>query len=672
MPRYLVTSALPYANGPTHLGQIAGAYLPADIYVRFLRMCEEDVIFICGTDEHGVPITLKAEQMGITPREVVDRFHEEIRSDFDRLGIFFDNFSRTEKPEHYSFTQGVFLDLLEKGHITEKPMKQFYCEKCKRYLPDRYVNGACPECGSVNARGDQCDDCGTWLGALDLVNPVCAICGSTPVPRETIQWFLRLDQFQDWLEAWLGNHGDWKNNVLNYCRGWLKKGLRERAITRDLDWGVPVPLEDVKGKVLYVWFEALLGYISSTMEYFAERGNPDGWKDYWQNPDCRLVQFIGKDNIVFHAVIEPSVLHGLGDFVLPWNIPANEYLNIKGKKFSTSRGTALWTKDYLDHLPPDPLRYALAINAPENRDADFTWDEFRSKNNELADVFGNFINRTIKFAHLYFDGKVPEPAKAGSVEEKLMASAVRTRDETEELLRNFQLKAACSRIMDLAREGNRYFDQAQPWKTAKSDPQACATSIYYSLQIADSLRILLAPFIPFTSEKTGEMLRNTPLLWKEAGRENLPAGHQLGTPEILLSKLKKGFEKVMVKEENDDGIDDSNSPEVSIKESITYDEFMKLDMRVGLIKEVHDIEGADKLYRLIADMGDHTRQLVAGMKQYYSKEELLNRKVIVLVNLQPVSIRGVKSNGMVLASDGGGKVFLLEPGSDSMPGDSIR
>lgn len=673
MSRYLVTSALPYANGPSHLGHLAGAYLPADIYVRFLRMRGEDVIYMCGTDEHGVPITIKAEQLGVTPREVVDRYHQVISHDFERLGISFDNFSRTEKPEHYEFAQQVFLELLEKGFIVEKSMKQFHCHSCDRFLPDRYVGGTCPQCGSEGARGDQCDACGSWLDALDLVEPVCSICGSTPVPMETRHWFLSLDAFQEWLEGWLAGHSEWKSNVLNYCRGWMDEGLRERAITRDLDWGIPVPVPGAEGKVLYVWFEALLGYVSSTREYFENIGDPDGWKKYWLDPETRLVQFIGKDNIVFHAVIQPAVLHGLGGYVLPWNIPANEYLNIKGEKFSTSRGTAIWLKDYLAHFPPDPMRYALSINAPENRDTDFSWDEFRVRNNELADVFGNFINRTMKFAHRVFEGRVPEPGKAGEEEVRLLTSAVQTRDEVEELIRGFNLKTACLKVMELAREGNRYFDRSQPWKTAKTDMEACATTIYYSLQFADALRLLFMPFIPFTCQTTGEMLGRDSTVWSEAGQENLAPGHPLGRPVILLEKLEEGFESVMTddKQEDDSPLRGTDLPE--IKDTVPFEDFMKLDMRVGTILEVHDIEGADKLYRLIVNMGDHTRQLVAGMKPYYRPDQLTGLSVVVVVNLQPVKIRGVESNGMVLASDDGkGRVRLLEPAEDAVPGDGIH
>jgi len=670
MSRYLVTSALPYANGPSHLGHLAGAYLPADIYVRFLRMQSEDVIFICGTDEHGVPITITAEKMGLTPREIVDHYHSVIAEDFRRMGISFDNFSRTETPEHYRFAQDVFLKLLDRGFIVEKPMEQFYCGECERYLPDRYVGGTCPECSEEGARGDQCESCGTWLDALDLVNPVCTICGATPVPRETRHWFLCLDRFQDWLKGWLGEHSDWRPNVLNYCNGWLKEGLRERAITRDLSWGVPVPVEGAEGKVLYVWFEALLGYVSSTKEYFARKGEPERWKDYWKDPETRLIHFIGKDNIVFHAVIEPSILHGLGDFVLPWNIPSNEYLNIAGVKFSTSRGTAIWLKDYLEHLPPDPLRFALAVNAPENRDTDFSWEEFRIRNNELADVFGNFLNRTLKFAGMTFDGRVPEGGEPGEEELALVASAISTRDRIEDLIRGFRLKAACSLIMDLAREGNRYFDRAKPWKTAKEDPEKCALTIRTCLQLADTLRILFTPFMPFSCEKAGRMLGREDTVWTEAGASALEPGHTLGEPEILFSKLKKGFEKVF-----DKGSGESEEVVKATSEKaprLPFDRFMEIDQRIGIIREVHDVQGADKLYRMLVDTGDSTRQLVAGMKPYYTEEELIGRKVVVVVNLEPAKIRGVISDGMILASDGPGGVHLLAPSDSAEPGDRVR
>lgn len=667
MTRYLVTSALPYANGPLHLGHLAGAYLPADIYVRFLRLCDEDVLYICGTDEHGVPITITAEKMGLTPREVVDQYHGIIQRDFAEFGISFDNFSRTENPEHYVFAQGVFLNLLDKGYIEKKPMKQFFCRKCDRYLPDRYVGGICPECDAAGARGDQCEKCGSWLNALELKEPKCTLCASTPHISETIHWFLKLNEFQEWLEEWFEDRDFWKNNVLNYCRGWLKDGLKERAITRDLAWGVPVPLEEATGKVLYVWFEALLGYVSSTIEYFKDKKEPSDWKIYWKDSDTRLVHFIGKDNIVFHAVIEPAVLHGLGDFAVPWNIPANEFLNIAGEKFSTSRGRAVWMKDYLKHFPPDPMRFALAINAPETRDTDFSWEEFRIRNNELADVFGNFVNRTLKFAQSFFNGKVPECEQIGEKEKELMQSAIRTRDEMENLIRHFKLKKACLCAMELAREGNRYFDSAQPWKTAKTDSQACAATIYTCIQLADTLRILFSPFIPFTCVKTAKMLNRTTGKWEEAGCENMKSGHQLGKPEILLEKLNKGFEKILERKNAEAGEEVTEQ-----MDDITYDDFMKTDLRVAVIEEVSDIEGADKLYRLVVSLGNEKRELVAGIKPYYTGDELVGRKVVVVSNLEKAKIRGVISNGMILASEGPAGVKLVEPAADASSGDRVR
>jgi len=667
MTRYMVTSALPYANGPLHLGQMAGAYLPADIYVRYLRSRGCDVLFVCGTDEHGVPITLTAEKMGITPLEVVDHFHRMITDEFKSFGISFDNFSRTSKPEHARFAQSVFCELLEKGYIDEHSLKQLYCGKCNRFLPDRYIIGTCPKCGEEEAKGDQCEVCGSWLETLELLSPECSICGASPEPRETRHWFLKLDLFGDWLSEWLDSHADWRDNVLNFCRGWLKEGLRERAITRDLDWGIPVPVEGAEGKVLYVWFEALLGYISSTREYFELKGKPDQWKKYWKDEDSRLVHFIGKDNIVFHAVIEPSVLHGLGDYVLPWNIPANEFLNISGRKQSTSRGTAIWMHSYLEHMPPDPMRYALAVNAPENRDADFSWEEFRVRNNELADVLGNFVNRTMKFAHRQFGGTVPSAPSPGTPEEALMKSAAETAAEVNLLLEDFRLKAACARIMQLAREGNRYFDQAQPWKTAASDPDRCASSIHYCLQLIDTLRILFSPFIPFSCEKIGRMLHRDTVLWSEAGLLNLAPAAPLGEPEILFQKLEEGFESIFSESRTEEVVEKRDVPEL-----ISFEDFKRMDLRVGCITEVDEIEGADKLYRIQVDLGSETRQFVAGVKPFYTPGELIGRKVAVVCNLEPVTIRGVSSNGMILASDGSGGVMLVEPGSEALPGDRIR
>ncbi len=664
MSRYMVTSALPYANGPLHLGHLAGAYLPADIYTRYKRMNEHDILFCSGTDEHGVPITITAEKMGITPMQVVDKFHSIITEDFKRFGISFDNFSRTTQPEHKKFAQSVFLELLEKGHIVPRDMKQLYCPNCNRYLPDRYINGTCPKCGSDEARGDQCESCGTWTEPFELKNPQCGICGSTPETRDTRHWFLLLDHFQEWLEGWLGGQSDWKPNVLKYCNSWLGDGLRERAITRDISWGVPVPLEEAKGKVLYVWFEAVLGYISSTKEFFAKAGKDSNeWKKYWQDPDTKLVQFIGKDNIVFHCIIEPSLLHGLGNYTLPWNVPANEFLNIYGQKFSTSKGTGIGLGDYLKHFDPDPMRYALAVNAPENRDSDFSWLEYQSRNNELADVLGNFINRTLKFTASKFEGKVPD----GELDMDLLNKAKKASEEMAFLIDSFKFKKAISIAMELAREGNRYFDSAKPWKSFKTDKEECARTVSSCLNLCASLAVVFEPFIPFSTEKIRRMLVLPELKWSDAGTVLLKPGHQFAETEILFKKLEDGFEKIMDKAEvviQEEKMEET--PEVD------FETFMKIEFKVGKILSVDDIKKAKKLYKIEVDTGDRVRTVVAGMKNHYSKEELEGRLVAVVCNLKPAKLCGVMSHGMLMASDGESGVFLLEPGADAKPGDTIK
>jgi methionyl-tRNA synthetase len=664
MSRYMVTSALPYANGPLHLGHLAGAYLPADIYVRFLRMMGHDVLFCSGTDEHGVPITITAEKMGISPMEVVDRFHGVIEDDFRRFGIEFDNFSRTSRPEHVKFAQEVFLELLNKGHIVPRKMEQFYCPGCERYLPDRYINGTCPKCSSVDARGDQCESCGTWTEPFELVDPRCGLCGAIPEARETTHWFLLLKNFHEWLEGWLESREGWKENVQKYCRGWLSEGLRERAITRDISWGVPVPLPEASGKVLYVWFEALLGYISSTRECLKNRGAPDDeWKKYWKSPDTRLVHFIGKDNIVFHCIIEPSILKGLGGYQLPWNVPANEFLNISGAKFSTSRGTGIGMGHYLDHFPPDPMRYALAVNAPETRDTDFSWTEYQSRNNELADVLGNFVNRTLKFTAGRYDGCVPE----GTVDCQMLERARAAADEIAAHIESFRFKKAVSAAMELAREGNRYFDTEQPWKTARTDPERCAAAVATCVNLCLWLSVLFEPFIPFSTVKMRRMLGVSFCpAWDEAGGANLKPGHRLGTAEILFTKLEDGFENVMA-EKHEKAVKEDPREDL-----VDFDDFTRIRFRVGKILSVSDIKKADKLYMLEVDTGDRVRTIVAGMKQHYSKDELLGRSVAVVCNLKPAKLCGVVSQGMILASDGESGVFLLEPGEKAMPGDTIR
>ncbi len=681
--RYLVTSALPYANGPLHLGHLAGAYLPADTYVRWLRMCGEEVIYVCGTDEHGVPITITAEKQGRTPREVVDEYHETIRREFEAFGISFDNFSRTSRPAHFDFARRVFLELKDKGLIVERTMKQLYCPKCSRYLPDRYVNGTCPRCGTPGARGDLCEACGSWLEALELKDPACSICGETPAPRDTTHWFLRLDAFQGWLREWLPSREGWRDNVQNYCRGWLDEGLQERAITRDIDWGVPVPLEEAAGKVLYVWFEALLGYVSSTRELFESRGTPGAWEEWWKSPDTRLVHFIGKDNIVFHAIIEPAILRGLGDFVLPWNIPANEFLNISGQKQSTSRGTAVWMGEYLKRFPPDPMRYTLSINAPEGRDTEFTWSEFRVRNNELADVLGNFVNRTLTFAHREFGGLVPGCPGPGAREQALTDLALGARDSIGDLIGSFKLKAACAEAMALAREGNRFFDASEPWKTAKTSREDCARTIRYALEFIDWLRLAFSPFLPFTCARIGAMLGSEGSEWSSIGRVSLTPGSKLGAAGILFEKIEEGFEdaaspgapptETPARTEPDPaGLPASADPQAATPR-IAFADFQKTELRVGRVLSAEPVPKSDKLLSLTVDIGEAgPRGIVAGLRQWYSPEDLTGRLVVVVANLEPARIRGVESNGMILASDGESGVFVIAPDHSARPGDKVR
>lgn len=547
--KILVTSALPYANGPIHVGHIAGAYLPADIYVRYQRLKGNEVIYICGTDEHGVPITLTAEKEKKSPQEIVDKFYENIKNSFEGLGISFDNFSRTSLPIHYSTSQEFFLNLYHKGYVETRIIKQHYCPYCSRFLPDRYVTGDCPNCG-IQARGDQCEGCGTWLEPIQLNNVRCMICQGEPEIRETKHWFFKLSSFQKKLEEWIYSQKDWKDNVINYSRGWLEKRLEDRPITRDMEWGVPVPLEEAKGKVLYVWFDAPIGYISSTKEWAQKIGQPDKWKYYWMDANTELIHFIGKDNIIFHALLFPAMMMGHENLVLPSQIPANEFLNIEGQKISTSRNWAVWIPDYLEKFPPDPLRYYIALNAPETRDCDFTWKDFQAKNNsELADILGNFIHRVIVFTHKYFQGKLPAAIKITPREETMLSRVAQFPEQVGNLLERFQLKAATREFMNLAREGNRYFDECAPWVTRKQDKEQCATTINVCLRLIATLAVIMHPFMPFTADKTCKMLNMEKLLteisWDNAGKIALPTGHPLGRPEVLFNKI----EDSMIEEE---------------------------------------------------------------------------------------------------------------------------
>jgi methionyl-tRNA synthetase len=551
--KILVTSALPYANGPLHLGHLAGAYMPADVYVRYQRLKGSDIVFICGSDEHGVPITIRADREGITPQEVVDRYHEMMKESFRKLGIAFDNYSRTSLPLHHKISQGFFLKLHEKGYIEEKRIRQLHCGICRRFLPDRYIEGECPYCHSSGARGDQCEACGRWLEPEQVVEPRCKICGSKPEMEETNHWYFRLSEFQKQLEEWQAAKPHWKSNVREFCAGWFKEGLTDRPITRDIGWGIPVPLSGADGKVLYVWFDAPIGYLSSTVEWSLNQGRPDRWRDYWADPKTRLVHFIGKDNIVFHAIVWPAVLMAHGGLVLPEDIPANEFLTIEGEKLSTSRNWAVWVDEYLDEFPPDPLRYYLAANAPENKDADFAWKDFQIRNNsELADILGNLINRSLSFIEKHFGGKVPPEGRLNDTDRSMLSAVCEAAARIGKSLESFEVRRAVGELMDLARAGNRYVNDAAPWNTIKTDRAACATALNTTVHMEVALATLMDPFLPFSAEKLWKML-NAPgshreQRWQEIGNSRLPDGHPLGSREILFHKIEdEAIEKQIAK-----------------------------------------------------------------------------------------------------------------------------
>lgn len=543
--KILVTAALPYANGPLHIGHLAGAYIPADVYVRYQRLKGTDILFICGSDEHGVPITIRADNEKVTPREIVDRYNRTMRGSFQRIGIAFDNYSRTSLPLHHKISQDFFLRLYQKGFISERSVNQYYCTPCRRFLPDRYIEGECPHCHEAGARGDQCESCGRWIEPEQLISPKCKICGSPPELRTTKHWYFRLSMFQKQLEEWQASKSDWKSNVREFCAGWFQEGLTDRPITRDIDWGVPVPLPNAEGKVLYVWFDAPIGYISSSVEWAEKQGNPEKWRDYWQNPKTRLIHFIGKDNIVFHAIVWPAMLMAHGDLILPSQIPANEFLNIEGEKLSTSRNWAVWVDEYLEAFPPDPLRYYLEANSPENKDADFAWKDFQSRNNsELADVLGNLVNRSLSFVERHFEARVPPAADLQDADRAFLSNIAEAAARIGNAIEEFQVRRALMELMDLARSGNRYFNDAAPWMSIKSDRARCASTLNTILQLQAALAVLLEPFLPFSAEKLWRML-NAPgshrdQRWHAIAQLRLADSHPLGEREILFRKIENG------------------------------------------------------------------------------------------------------------------------------------
>jgi len=671
--RTLVTSALPYANGPLHLGHLAGAYLPADIYVRFLRLKKQDVVYICGSDEHGVPITILADQKGVSPKAIVDEFHSRNQKAFADFGIDFDNYSRTSLDDHKKISQEFFRDLYDKGYLVEKTTKQFYSNVSRRFLPDRYVEGTCPNCGYEGARGDQCDKCGKWIEQTTLINPKSKIEGDTPVIKETKHLFLKLGEFQEQIDAWLKTKTSWKSNVLNFCRGWFGEGLRDRSVTRDLSWGVPVPVEGFENKVLYVWFDAPIGYISATKEWAEKIGQPNRWKDYWQNDDTRLIHFIGKDNIVFHAIVWPAILMGRGGYVLPAEIPANEFLNLEGEKLSTSRNYAVWLDDYLKKFAPDPLRYALAVNAPENKDSDFSWKDFQAhNNNELADILGNFINRSLTFLGKNFDGKVPGRGNLDALDQEMLAKITETRDLVAENLEKFEVRKGVTNYINLARFANKYFNDQEPWTSFKENPGKCATTLNICLQVCQALAVLGAPFLPFFAKKLLKILQLNPnlaeLSWDEVGQVELPVGHQIGKLKILFPKIEDEVIEPEIAKLRQIAAGLTQKPEAPVEKPreetgpslITYDEFMKIDLRVATVKAVEPIPNAKKLLKVQIDLGSETRQIVAGLAEHFTPEQLVGRQIVVVANLQPAKLRGVESQGMLLAaSNADGKLTLL-------------
>ncbi|MGB5894954.1 MAG: methionine--tRNA ligase [Ignavibacteriaceae bacterium] len=650
--KILVTSALPYVNGPIHLGHLSGAYLPADIYVRYKRLKGDDIIYICGSDEHGVPITISADKENVSPQVIIDRYHKLAYEAFKKFGMSFDNYSRTSLPIHHKTAKEFFLEFYKQGILKEKKTLQFYDEKNKMFLPDRYVEGTCPNCGFEEARSDECENCGALYEPKELKNPKSKISGESPILKETAHWFFPLGKYQQQLENYINEMNDkygWKENVLQYCRGWFKDGLKDRAVTRDLDWGVKVPLDDADGKVLYVWFEAVLGYISSTKEYSEKNGKPDLWKEYWQDPDTKYIIFIGKDNVVFHCIVFPAMLMAWNDgekekYCLPQNVPANEFLNFEGRKFSKSRNWGIDAIDFLQIFPADPLRYTLAVNLPENRDTDFQWKEFQAKNNsELAAIFGNFINRTFTFAHKHFNGEVPPKGVLNEMETEMIKTISEYPQKISGYFERYKIKDGTNEIMNLARAGNKYFNDSEPWVTVKSDKEKCSTSINICLQTIYTLAELFEPVVPFSSEKIFKMLNSQPTTWEKCGDENLPTGHKLNKAEILFPQI----EDKMIEEQ----IDKLNGGESKPDEDnrISYDDFMKTELKVAEVIEAEKIKKSKKLLKLKVKLGDEVRQVVAGIALSYEPEELIGKKVVIVANLQPAKLMGEESEGMILA-----------------------
>lgn len=686
--RILVTAALPYANGPIHLGHLAGAYLPADIYVRFQRLRARDVLFICGSDEHGVAITLSADKERASAQSIVDRYHAMNKAAFEQFGVSFDNYSRTSLPLHHRTALEFFLAFYRGGVLREKKEQQFYDQKAGMFLPDRYVAGTCPVCGNTDARGDQCERCGTFLDPMQLKDPRSSITGETPVVRETTHLYFPLGEYQKRLEAYIREcdaREPWKENVLQYCRGWFKEGLQDRAVTRDLEWGVKIPIPGYENKVMYVWFDAVLGYVSSTIEWAQRTGRADAWKEYWLSPGTKYVAFIGKDNVVFHTIVFPAMLMAWNDmnpaqqYVLPANVPANEFLNFEGQKFSKSRGWGIDVQDFLARYPTDPLRYYLAVNLPEYRDSDFTWRDFQAKNNnELADILGNFVNRTLAFAARTFENTVPKHASPDGIDREILDLLKQTPGKVAALWEQYRFRDGLMEVMNLARGANKYFNDSEPWKTAKTNPERCATTINLSVQVARALAILMSPVIPGSCERIWRMLRLEGEVagqrWESAGERAVPAGHRLGSAEILFTKIE---DDVIEKEIQSLGQIPVPAPEAGPspqeRPRITIEEFKKVDLRVAKVLECEKVPKSEKLLKLQVEIGDQRRQILAGIAQHYQPVDLVGKLVVVVFNLQPAKLMGQESQGMLLAaSDEAGRLVFVSPSAEIQSGAVIR
>jgi len=673
--RYTITSALPYANGPVHIGHLAGVYVPADIYARFLRSKGENVLFIGGSDEHGVPITIRAKKEGITPQQVVDKYHEQIKVSFAELGISFDIYSRTSSKIHAETSSEYFKKLHEDGKFIEQTSEQYFDPKAQQFLADRYIVGTCPKCGNENAYGDQCEKCGSTLSPSELINPRSTLSGEQPILKTTKHWYLPLDQYEPWLKEWiLIDHKEWKTNVYGQCKSWLDQGLQPRAVTRDLDWGVPVPVDGAEGKVLYVWFDAPIGYISATKDYFRNSAikpihKENVWEDFWKKEDTKLIHFIGKDNIVFHCIIFPTMLKAEGSYILPDNVPANEFMNLEGDKISTSRNWAVWLHEYLEEFKDkqDVLRYALCANAPETKDNDFTWRDFQARNNnELVAVYGNFVNRAMVLTHKYFEGKVPALGKLEAFDEAVLVLLKEFPGKIAASIEAYRFREAQGFMMDLARLGNKYLADTEPWKIFKDNPERVKTILHLGLQIATNLAIVSEPFIPFTSHKLFGMLNMDSKTWNDAGKiDLLKAGLQLNTAELLFDKIEDVTIEAQIKKLEDTKQANllANAEVKPLKENISFDDFAKMDIRVSTIIAAEKVAKTKKLLKLTIDTGIDQRTVVSGIAEYFEPEKIIGQQVCLLANLAPREIKGIMSQGMILmAEDADGALKFIQPG----------